>query len=411
MSARKIKVKVSTTFNINVKSGVYCEVGCIHHTKFHNFVFQGIVSGEVLSVVERDANNQIYPISWVLVCVENKETWKWFIDLFMDDINGGLGVGITLLSDGHKGSLQAVKERCPEAEHRQYAKHIVANFSKRFTSQEYIKLFWRAVRASTVEKFRGVMEKIKSIDTHAYDYLIDIDATTWSKEFFQEGRDCDAVKNGVGESFNSTIRHARRRPIITMLDEIRKHIEELKVKQRLWGVTPYGYQKYEVRFIDVAYGVDLITKKCTCRIWQLTGMPCLNGVAAVSYLNNDAETYVSQSYTIEAYLKFYKYSIDPLNSSDMWPNVTYYKPLPPKRRRLPGRSSVKRKRDAIEKELSGPSRQIFTRRGSLIRCGICKEPVPSSSRGSGADPSLSRGNEGPPPTAQPHTPPPPPPAQ
>ncbi|CAH1423393.1 unnamed protein product [Lactuca virosa] len=34
--------------------------------------------------------------------------------------------------------------------------------------------------------------------------------------------------------------------------------------------------------------------------------------------------------------------------------------------------------------------------------------VPSSSRGSGADPSLSRGNEGPPPTAQP--PPPPPPA-
>nr|KAJ0196798.1 hypothetical protein LSAT_V11C700356290 [Lactuca sativa] len=337
-----------------------------------------------------------------------------------------------------------------EAEHRQCARHILANFNKRFTGQQYIKLFWRAVRASTVEKFRGVMEKIKSIDTHAYDYLIDRDPTTWSKAFFQEGRDCDAVENRVSESFNSAIRHARRRPIITMLEEIRlfvmeriytqrvegmdwdllicptirKRIEDLKVKQRLWGVTACGYQNYEVRFTDVAYGVDLIAKKCACRIWQLTGIPCLHGVAAISYLNHDAGAYVSQSYTTEAYLKCYKYSINPLNSSDIWPDVPYHKPLPPKRRRLPGRPSMKKKRDAIERELTGPSRQTVSRRGSIIKCGICKEPghnkkkcpsnqqsntsVPSSSRGSGADPSLSRGNEGPPPTAQ--TPPPPPPA-
>ncbi|CAI9287259.1 unnamed protein product [Lactuca saligna] len=510
MSARKMKAKVSTTFNINVSVG-QCrnakkfalqeiEGSLIEHygrlwsygeeiirsnpgstvrldvdimpdstTLFSKFYvcfkavrdgwlegcrpvigldgcfLKGIVRGEVISAVGRDANNHIYPLAWAVVCVENKETWKWFIDLLMDDINGGLGAGITLLSDGHKGLLQAVKEKCPEAEHRQCARHILANFNKRFTGQQYIKLFWRAVRASTVEKFRGVMENIKSIDTHAYDYLIDRDPTTWSKAFFQEGRDCDAVENGVSESFNSAIRHARRRPIITMLEEIRlfvmeriytqrvegmewdllicptirKRIEHLKVKQRLWGVTPCGYQKYEVRFTDVAYGVDLIAKKCACRIWQLTGIPCLHGVAAISYLNHDAEAYVSQSYTTEAYLKCYKYSINPLNSSEMWPDVPYHKPLPPKRRRLPGRPSVKRKRDAIERELSGSSRQTVSRRGSIIKCGICKEPghnkkkcpsnqqsntsVPSSSRGSGADPSLSRGNEGPPP-------PPPPPA-
>ncbi|CAI9291005.1 unnamed protein product [Lactuca saligna] len=266
-----------------------------------------IVRGEVLSTVGRDANNHIYPLAWVVVCVENKETWKWFIDLLMDDINGGLGAGITLLSDGHKGLLQAVKERCPEAEHRQCARHIVANFNKRFTGEEYIKLFWRAVRAKI-------------------------------------------LLPGLRHSFKN---------------------EEIVMQWRmgLWGVTPCGYQKYEVRFPDVAYGVDLIAKKCACRIWQLTGIPCLHGVAAISYLNHDVETYVSQSYTIEAYLKCYKYSINPLNSSDMWPDVPYHKPLPPKRRRL---------------------------------------PVPSSSRGNGADPILSRGNEGPPPTAQP--PPPPPPA-
>ncbi|CAI9266452.1 unnamed protein product [Lactuca saligna] len=359
----------------------------------------GIVRGEVISAVGRDANNHIYPLAWAVVCVENKETWKWFIDLLMDDINGGLGAGITLLSDGHKGLLQAVKENV-----------------QKLNIDNVLDTFWPIL-------------------------IKDRDPTTWSKAFFQEGRDCDAVENGVSESFNSAIRHARRRPIITMLEEIRlfvmeriytqrvegmewdllicptirKRIEHLKVKQRLWGVTPCGYQKYEVRFTDVAYGVDLIAKKCACRIWQLTGIPCLHGVAAISYLNHDAEAYVSQSYTTEAYLKCYKYSINPLNSSEMWPDVPYHKPLPPKRRRLPGRPSVKRKRDAIERELSGSSRQTVSRRGSIIKCGICKEPghnkkkcpsnqqsntsVPSSSRGSGADPSLSRGNEGPPPPA------------
>ncbi|CAI9271184.1 unnamed protein product [Lactuca saligna] len=214
----------------------------------------------------RDENNHIYPITWALVGVENKATWKWFIDLLMDDIDGGLGVGITLLSYGHKGLLEAIKERCPEAGHRQCARHIVDNFAK-----------------------------------------------------------------------------------------------------RLWGVTPCSYQKYEVRFDDAACGVDLIAKTCACRIWQLTTIPCLHGVAVISSLNQDAETYVSQSYNKEAYLKCYNYSTNPLNGSDMWPEVPSRKPLPPRRIRLPGRPLVKRKRDAVEKELSGPVRHSVTRRGALIR--------------------------------------------
>nr|KAJ0217337.1 hypothetical protein LSAT_V11C300130830 [Lactuca sativa] len=163
---------------------------------------------------------------------------------------------------------------------------------------------------------------------------------------------------------------------------------------RLWGVTPCGYQKYEVGFNDASYRVDLIAKTCSCRIWQLTGITFLHGVAAISSLNQDAETYSK-----EAYLKCYNYSINPLNGSDMWQEVPYHKPLPPKRRRLPIRHSV-------------------IRMGTLIRCSVCKEPAhnkkkcpskqqtntsaPSSSRGSGAGPS-------PPATTVTTQPPPPPP--
>ena len=37
-----------------------------------------------------------------MVEVENKETWKWFLDLLLDDIEMGLGHGFTLISNQHK---------------------------------------------------------------------------------------------------------------------------------------------------------------------------------------------------------------------------------------------------------------------------------------------------------------------
>nr|KAJ0207720.1 hypothetical protein LSAT_V11C500292480 [Lactuca sativa] len=199
------------------------------------------------------------------------------------------------------------------------------------------------------------------------------------RHFFKEGRDCDAIENGASESFNYAIRHARRKPIITMLEEIRIFMMERISIKELWGLL-----------LVVIKSMKL-------------GIPCLHGVAAISSLNQDAETYVSQSYSKEAYLKCYNYSINPLNGNDMWPEVPYRKSLPPKRRRLPGRPLVKRKRDAVERELSGPVSHSVTRRGALIRRSICKEPghnkkkcpskqqtntsAPSSSRGSGAGPS------------------------
>ena len=79
--------------------------GCRRVIGIDGCFLKGIISGELLCAVGKDANNQIYPICWAVVCVENKDNWMWFLDLMIDDLDLGMGEGLTLMSDQHKVSF------------------------------------------------------------------------------------------------------------------------------------------------------------------------------------------------------------------------------------------------------------------------------------------------------------------
>lgn len=59
-------------------------------------------TGELLTAIGRDGNNHIFPIAWVVVSVENKDNWTWFLELLSEDLEIEEGVGATLISDQHK---------------------------------------------------------------------------------------------------------------------------------------------------------------------------------------------------------------------------------------------------------------------------------------------------------------------
>ncbi|KAK8483492.1 hypothetical protein V6N11_008872 [Hibiscus sabdariffa] len=63
---------------------------------------KGEIKGEILSTVGRDGSNQIFPIAWALVKVENRETWAWFLENIQRDLNLGDGSKFTLISDMQK---------------------------------------------------------------------------------------------------------------------------------------------------------------------------------------------------------------------------------------------------------------------------------------------------------------------
>ncbi|GKD19960.1 hypothetical protein Tco_1209118, partial [Tanacetum coccineum] len=216
--------------------------------------------------------------------------------LLHDDLKLQQGTGLTLISDGHKGLHDAVRDWLPNLEHRKCTRYIYANFKKKFSGIQLQKLFWHAASCTVPQLFYSKMEEIKQINSEAYDYLIGRDPNSWSRAFFNLSVKCPAFENGICESYHRAILLQRHKPIITMLEDIRvylmqrvvvmhnitvnledqitptvrKKLEYLKREQRHWTVFLSDYQLLEVRCGDSEFGVNLAEKTCACRLWQLS---------------------------------------------------------------------------------------------------------------------------------------------
>ncbi|GJZ64524.1 calcium/proton exchanger [Tanacetum coccineum] len=209
-----------------------------------------------------------------------------------------------------EGLIDAVGAWLSEAEHRQCTRHIYANFKKKLCGLQFKRLFWLIALSTMDQQLLNNMAKIKSMDEKAYNWLIEKNLNTWCRAYFEQDKGTAAFENGILESFNSRILSARGEPIITMLEDIRiylmqrvwfinktamelqdsitpfarRQLEAFKIKQRSWVVYPSGFRVVEVRRYDESFGVNIHLKKYVCRMWELTGIPCVHAVAAYTHL-------------------------------------------------------------------------------------------------------------------------------
>ncbi|GJZ56575.1 hypothetical protein Tco_0611768 [Tanacetum coccineum] len=271
--------------------------------------------GELLTAIGRDANNQMYPIAWAVVQVENAENWCWFISLLAEDLELGHGTGITVISDSHKGLLDVVSEWLPNAEHMKCTRHVFENFKNKFSGVQLQRLFWVAAGTIVESIFYNNMDQIKAIIPEAYTYLVKSNPNSWSRAFFDLNSKCASFENDIAKSFNKAILVQRTKPTIIMLEDIRlyimqrlvqmktkamnledritpsirKRLEILKEQQRFWTVIPSGFQEPEVRQGDQSFRVNLQLKKCMRKLWELSGIPCVHSVAAYLFLNKEPD--------------------------------------------------------------------------------------------------------------------------
>uniref|UniRef100_A0A2N9HPZ0 Uncharacterized protein n=1 Tax=Fagus sylvatica TaxID=28930 RepID=A0A2N9HPZ0_FAGSY len=185
---------------------------------------KGHIKEHLLSAVSRDANDNMYPICVVVVESECKASWSWFLSILLKDI-GEVTDGWTFISDRQKGLTESFKEVCPDMDHRACVRHIYANFRDSGHRGKALKdKLWAAASAYTEFEFDAYMVELKKLSPPAYEYLSKIPVATWSRSKFTKNPKSDLIVNNLSECFNSYILDARDKPILTMLDTIRRKL-------------------------------------------------------------------------------------------------------------------------------------------------------------------------------------------
>ncbi|XP_052728541.1 uncharacterized protein LOC108327442 [Vigna angularis] len=237
-----IKVKVDsdngeTTFQRFYVCLKACKVNflsCRPSIGLNGCLLKGKYKGELFTSIGRDPNDQMLPLAYAIVEVENKDSWTWFLELLIEDLGGAeVCNSCTFMSDQQKGLLPAMFELLPRAEHKFCMRHLYANFRKNISGQNLKNLMWKAAASTYPQAWEREMLNIKEVNEEAYKYLIAIPPRYWSRSRFTGRALCDTLNNNRSEGFNSVIFDARGKPIITMLKEIRVYLMKRLATSRI----------------------------------------------------------------------------------------------------------------------------------------------------------------------------------
>lgn len=148
---------------------------------------------------------------------------------------------------------------------------------------------------------------------------------------------------------------------------IQTKLEKAKLESRNYISYATGDGRFEVENPWKREVVDLNNRTCTCKIWDLIGIPCGHGVAAIYRMKGTPEDYVDPIYRTSTFLNAYTTTIGPVPSEENWPTSNHINILPPHYKTAPGRPKKARKR-AVD-EPKNPFRE--SRKGATMKCGNC----------------------------------------
>ncbi|KAL2253102.1 UNVERIFIED_CONTAM: hypothetical protein Sindi_0104900 [Sesamum indicum] len=167
---------------------------------------------------------------------------------------------------------------------------------------------------------------------------------------------------------------ARDKPILTMLEWIREYLmrrlqenREKASKQWKGNLCPKikrllqkhidkigdcipikaNDRYYQISCYDGSqFSMDLERRTCTCRLWQLSGIPCKHACSAIFNQNLQPEEMVHSYYNVDTYKSVYDPAIP--SGEMLWAETDFIPPLPPNFGRGPGRPAGARNREPDE---------------------------------------------------------------
>ncbi|KAL0368340.1 UNVERIFIED_CONTAM: hypothetical protein Scaly_1052900 [Sesamum calycinum] len=126
-------------------------------------------------------------------------------------------------------------------------------------------------------------------------------------------------------------------------DRARKKWQDKKICPKIRKVVEKNIEKaadcipiksddwhYEVACYDGArYVVNLQNHTCTCRKWDLTGIPCNHGMSAICSQSLEPEDFVNPCYSVATFIEVYKHAILPVNGPKLWEKTGFVHPFHP----------------------------------------------------------------------------------
>ncbi|KAK2649052.1 hypothetical protein Ddye_016541 [Dipteronia dyeriana] len=220
-------------------------------------------------------------------------------------------------------------------------------------------IFRKAVKVYRVNQFTRCMEQLENINSEATMYITDVGFERWARAYSPRKR-YNLTSSNIAEAMNNAIKVCRELPITGVIDCIRGVLQrwfydrrtsaDVSIgvkdeKARYLMVYPITYYSFLVKDGDLDGTVDLTSKTCTCREFDMDGFPCEHALACSRLRRFSYIDYCSPYYSSSFLVAAYSGEIHPVGHPPEWlvpEDIASIVVLPPVGRRLSERPKKNR---------------------------------------------------------------------
>uniref|UniRef100_A0A5B7AED0 SWIM-type domain-containing protein n=1 Tax=Davidia involucrata TaxID=16924 RepID=A0A5B7AED0_DAVIN len=318
--------------------------GCRPLLFLDNMPLKSKYQEEMLIATALDGDDGVFPVAFAIMDVRSDDNWHWFLVQLQAVLS--TCQSITFVADRKKGISDSIHLLFENCYHGYCLHHLTESLKvelKRPVTQEAVRVivaeFYNAAYAPTLDGFKKCIETIKKVSHEAYEWVLQSDPEHWANAFFKGAR-YNHVKSNIAESFYSWVSEQPPLPVTQVIETLCEKMMELIHKRRVgsdyWSsrLTPSleeklqrntisshlfevllstGSSMYEVRdTTGQVNAVNLQLWSCSCREWQITGLPCLHAEVVIKYFGKNAHDFCSKYFTVETFRHAYSVSINPV---------------------------------------------------------------------------------------------------
>ncbi|PWA94666.1 hypothetical protein CTI12_AA058000 [Artemisia annua] len=234
-----------------------------------NAHLKGKYKGTNLLAVGMDGNNQIIPIATGVCQGETGESWTLFLRKLKECI--GVVPGLAIISDRHQSIIQDCNIVFPESFHGNCCRHLMMNCNLKGELVRY--LFWKSCKAYSIEVFERTMKELRAKRPQAVKKFEQAGFDKWSRAYCPANR-YNYLTSNSAESINALTRLVQA-PEFELTDWAAMKVQQRMYKSENWEVRGIALcAVYQVIDHHNSHIVDFLKRECTCRQWQLSGIPC-----------------------------------------------------------------------------------------------------------------------------------------